>query len=109
MTPTLLLARRVSLRRLAPTIVLTAVSVAVFEAISRAYFPSLATSNADRYGLIGFAFSLFSWFFVHQVVVVLAALVGAVLDEVRAGPAIESTEVAVEPQPAPAQGPTMPR
>lgn len=109
LTPTLLLARRVSIQRLAPTIALTAASVAVFEVISRAYFPSLATSNAERYGLIGFAFSLFSWFFVHQLVVVLAALVGAVLDEVRAGPAIEMPEAPGEPQPAPAQPPTVPR
>lgn len=82
-TPTLLLARRIPLRRLVPTIVLTAVAVAVFEAVSRLYFPAIATNNAERYGLIGFAFSLFSWFFVNQTIVVLAALVGAVLDEVR--------------------------
>jgi membrane protein len=82
-TPTLLLARHVPLRRLVPTIVLTAVGVAIFEAASRLYFPAIATNNAERYGLIGFAFSLFSWLFINQTVVVLAALLGAVLDQVR--------------------------
>ena len=82
LTPTLLLARRIPLRRLMPTIVLTATAVAAFELVSCDDFPSLATTNAQRYGLIGFAFSLFSWFFIHQVVVV-AGLVGAVVDQAR--------------------------
>ena len=60
LTPMLLLARRVPLRRMAPTIVLTAVAIAVFDAVSRHYFPPIATENAERYGLIGFAFSLCS-------------------------------------------------
>lgn len=85
----LLLGRRVSLRRLAPSIAMTALAVAAFEAVSRLYFPELASTNAERYGLIGFAFSLFSWFFVHQVVVVLAGLLGAVVDEVLGVPAAE--------------------
>lgn len=84
-TPSVLLARRIPLSRLVPTIGLTMVSVGVFDAVSRTYFPAIATSNAERYGLIGFAFSLFSWFFINQAVVVIAALVGAVVDEVRRG------------------------
>lgn len=82
-TPGLLVARRVSAMRLAPTIFLTMAGVGLFDLVSRAYFPSIATSNAERYGLVGFAFSLFSWFFANQTIVVLAALVGAVLDEAR--------------------------
>jgi membrane protein len=82
-TPMLLLARRVPFRRMAPTIVLTAVAIAVFDAVSRLYFPSIATENAERYGLIGFAFSLLGWFFINQTVVVTSALLGAVLDELR--------------------------
>lgn len=83
LTPMLLLAHRVPFRRMAPTIVLTAVAIAVFDAVSRHYFPSIATENAERYGLIGFAFSLLSWFFINQTVVVIAALLGAVFDELR--------------------------
>ena len=83
LTPTLLLARRIPIRRLTPTIVLTAAAIAIFDAVSRAYFPSIATENAERYGLIGFAFSLLSWFFINQTLVVVAALLGAVFDELR--------------------------
>jgi membrane protein len=97
MTPTLLLARRVDPRRLAPTIILTVVAVTTFEIVSRVYFPTLATGNAERYGLIGFAFSLFSWFFVNQTIVVLAALLGAVVDEARRGPAPSAAGLATPP------------
>lgn len=81
-TPSMLLARRITFRRLLPSIVLTVIAVTLFDVVSRGYFPTIATSNAERYGLIGFAFSLFTWFFVNQAVVVLAAFVGAFADEV---------------------------
>lgn len=61
LTPTLLLVGRVGVRRLVPTMVLAAIAVAVLEAVSRMCFPGMATANAERHGLIGFAFSLFSW------------------------------------------------
>jgi uncharacterized BrkB/YihY/UPF0761 family membrane protein len=66
-------------------ILMTRTAVVVFGVSGRMVFPSLVTENAERYGLIGMAFSLFSWFFVNQTIVVLAALVGAVIHEHRPG------------------------
>jgi hypothetical protein len=44
--------------------------------------PELVTHNTARYGLIGFTFSLVSWLFSGAVLVVSAAILGALLDRI---------------------------
>ena len=45
------------------------------------YVPILVTWSADKYGLIGVAFSIQSWLLATAFVVVIGAVVGAVTSE----------------------------
>jgi uncharacterized BrkB/YihY/UPF0761 family membrane protein len=54
---------------------------ALLGAASGIYVPLLLTWSADRYGLIGVAFSLQSWLLAAAFVVVIGAVVGAVASE----------------------------
>jgi membrane protein len=86
-TPYVLLGRRVRARRLMPTALATGVALGVLAVGSDVVMPELVTHNTARYGLIGFTFSLVSWLFSGAVLVVSAAILGALLDRpVRAGP-----------------------
>jgi len=84
-TPYVLLGRRVRPRRLLPTALATGVALGVLADGSDLVMPELVTHNTARYGLIGFTFSLVSWLFSGAVLVVSAAILGALLD--RAGAA----------------------
>jgi membrane protein len=86
-TPYLLLGRRISLRELLPTALLTGAALLVFAIGSDVVMPDLVSHNADRYGLIGLTFSLVTWLFSGAVLVVSAAILGALLDRriVRSG------------------------
>jgi len=84
-TPYVLLGRRVRPRRLLPTALATGVALGVLAVGSDLVMPELVTHNTARYGLIGFTFSLVSWLFSGAVLVVSAAILGALLD--RAGAA----------------------
>lgn len=76
-TPYLLLGRRVSRRRLWPTAILSAVGLGMLTIVAPLYFPRIATSSTEHYGLIGFTFSFFSYLFASAMVTVGAGIVGA--------------------------------
>ena len=80
-TPYLLLAGRVRYRALLPTALLTAASLGIASAVSAIYMPNAITTSAERYGLVGVAFTFVSWLIGISVVVVVAAAIGAVTAE----------------------------
>jgi membrane protein len=77
----ILLAGRVRPRLLAVGGLLTAVGFAVLRRLSAFYLPSLVASNQRQFGLLGVAFTLFSWLSACSFIIVVATLVGAVLAE----------------------------
>jgi hypothetical protein len=79
-TPYVLLGRRIPARRLVGTAVVTGAALFVLAVGSDVVMPDLVTRNTARYGLIGFTFSLVSWLFSAAVLVVSAAILGALLD-----------------------------
>lgn len=78
-TPYLLLAQRVPWQRLVPTGVLTALATTGLGIASLVYMPTVVSTNASRYGLIGVAFALVSWLFAYCCAVIGAVVLGAVL------------------------------
>lgn len=84
-TPYVLLGRRVGWRRLLPTAVISAGSIVVFGVGSAIALPRIITHNTERYGYIGFAFSLVTWLFCGAVVIIAAAVLGAQLDRSMRG------------------------
>jgi membrane protein len=84
-TPYILLGRRVSRHRLVPTAVLSGAGALVLGIGSAIVMPGLVSRNTDRYGLIGFTFSLVSWLFAAALLVISAAILGALLDPDRRG------------------------
>ena len=68
-------------RRLLPGATVSAVLGALLAAASGIYVPVLLTWSADKYGLIGVAFSIQSWLLAASFVVVVGAVVGAVASE----------------------------
>jgi membrane protein len=79
-TPMILLGR-LDWRRLVPGAASSAVLGALAGVASAIYVPVLMTWSADRYGLIGIAFSMQSWLLVVGFVAVVGAVVGAVVSE----------------------------
>jgi membrane protein len=79
LTPYILLGGRVPSRRLFATGILTAVALTVFSVLSRVYMPTVMSTDASRYGLIGAAFGIVSWLFASAVVLIGSATTGAVL------------------------------
>jgi membrane protein len=77
----ILLGGRVRLRLLVAGGLLTAVGFAVLRRLSAFYLPDLVASNQQQYGLLGVAFTLFSWLSASAFVIVVATVVGAVLAE----------------------------
>ena len=77
----ILLGGRVSPRLLAAGGLLTAVGFAVLRRLSAIYLPTVVISNQQQYGLLGVAFTLFSWLSAAAFVIVVATVVGAVLAE----------------------------
>jgi hypothetical protein len=91
-TPFVLLGRRVRARRLLPTALATGVALGVLAVGSDVVMPELVTQNTARYGLIGLKFSLVTWLFSGAVLVVSAAILGALLERTQgAGPRSAST------------------
>jgi membrane protein len=84
----ILLGGRVRPRLLAAGGLLTAVGFAVLRRLSAFYLPTVVVSNQQQYGLLGVAFTLFSWLSACAFVIVVATVVGAVLaeDTGRRGP-----------------------
>lgn len=79
-TPYVLLGRRIPPRRLLVTGLASGVGLAVLAVGSDLIMPDLVTHNTARYGLIGLTFSLVSWLFSAAVLVVCAAILGALAD-----------------------------
>jgi membrane protein len=79
-TPSILLGA-IDWRRLAPGAAVSGLLGVLLSVASGIYVPILMTWSADRYGLIGIAFSLQSWLLVGGFVVVIGAVVGAVTNE----------------------------
>ena len=77
----ILLAGRVRPRLLAAGGLLTAVGFAMLRRLSAFYLPNLVTSNQQQFGLLGVAFTLFSWLSTCALVIVVATVIGAVLAE----------------------------
>jgi membrane protein len=77
----ILLAGRVRPRRLAAGGLLTAVGFAILRRLSAFYLPTLVATNQQQYGLLGVAFTLFSWLSASAFIIVVATVVGAVLAE----------------------------
>jgi membrane protein len=70
-------------RRLVPGAIVSAVLGSLLGAASAVYVPVLLTWSANRYGLIGIAFTLQSWLLTAAFVIVIGAVVGAVASEHR--------------------------
>jgi membrane protein len=77
----ILLGGRVRPRLLVAGGLLTAVGFAVLRRPSALYLPTLVASNQQQYGVLGVAFTLFSWLSAAAFVIVVATVVGAVLAE----------------------------
>ena len=77
----ILLAGRVRPRLLAVGGLLTAVGFASLRRLSAFYLPSLVASNQQQFGLLGVAFTLFSWLSACSFIIVVATVIGAVLAE----------------------------
>jgi len=68
-------------RRLLPGALVSAVLGALLGAASGIYMPIVLTWSADKYGLIGIAFSIQSWLLAASFVVVVGAVIGALASE----------------------------
>jgi membrane protein len=77
----ILLGGRVRLRLLAAGGLLTTVGFTVLRRLSAIYLPTLVASNQQQYGLLGVAFTLYSWLSACAFIIVVATVVGAVLAE----------------------------
>jgi membrane protein len=77
----ILLGGRVRLRLLAAGGLLTTVGFTVLRRLSAFYLPILVASNQQQYGLLGVAFTLYSWLSACAFIIVVATVVGAVLAE----------------------------
>jgi membrane protein len=84
---------RVRPRLLAAGGLLTAAGFAVLRRLSAFYLSTVVTSNQQQFGLLGVAFTLFSWLSAAAFVIVVATVVGAVLaeDPGRLGPLIRAS------------------
>jgi membrane protein len=69
--------------RLVPGALVSGVLGALLGVASGIYVPILMAWSAERYGLIGIAFTLQSWLLVFSFVIVIGAVVGAVVTEAR--------------------------
>lgn len=75
----ILLAGRVRARLVAASGFLTAVGFAILRRLAAIYLPGLVATNQQQFGLLGVAFTLFSWLSVCAFVIVVATVIGAVL------------------------------
>ena len=80
-SPYVLLGRQVAPRRLLPTAILGAVALGAVTAVAPLYLPGVASASARSYGLVGFAFAFVTWLFVQALLIVGAAVAGAVIGE----------------------------
>jgi membrane protein len=79
LTPYVILARRMSWRRLVPQAVLAAIGMAALRAGSAIYMPRALSSAAKQFGSIGLAFTFVGWLFAAALVLTTTAAIGATL------------------------------
>ncbi|HYB28919.1 MAG TPA: hypothetical protein VEF89_20070 [Solirubrobacteraceae bacterium] len=79
--PYVVLGRQVAPRRLLPTAIAAAVALGAVAAVAPLYLPEVASASARSYGLVGFAFAFLTWLFVQALLIVGAAVAGAVIGE----------------------------
>jgi membrane protein len=72
---------RVRPRLIAVGGLLTAVGFATLRRLSAVYLPNLVATNQEQFGVLGVAFTPFSWLSACALVVVVATVVGAVVAE----------------------------
>jgi membrane protein len=82
-TPYVLLGKRVSWRRLLPTAAATGSALLALGVGSAIVLPRIISHNTERYGYIGFAFSMVSWLFTGTVVIIAAAVLGRLVTAER--------------------------
>lgn len=80
-TPYLLLGRRLNLRRLLPTAVLSAVGATGVGVWTAVWLPHTITSSARQFGIIGIGFAMLAWLVAAGGVLVAAASGGAVISD----------------------------
>ena len=80
-TPMILLRGRVAMRLLVPGAVVSGALMTVLAYASAVYMPIVLENAAERYGLIGIAFSLQGWLLTLAIAIVAGAVVGGVLSE----------------------------
>jgi membrane protein len=80
-TPMILLGGRVTMRLLVPGAVVSGALMTALAFASAVYMPILIENAAQRYGLIGIAFSLQGWLLTLAIAIVAGAVVGGVLSE----------------------------
>jgi membrane protein len=97
----MLLAGRVRPRLVAVGGLLTAVGFAALRRLAALYLPDLVAGNQQQFGLLGVAFTLFSWLSACAFVIVVATVVGAVLadDPGRLGRFIRTPNVGTSSSP----------
>lgn len=90
-SPWFLLSGRVSIRRLLPGSLLTALGTVVLLNVSQLVVPGQITEQVDEYGLIGATFVLSIWLLVFSAIVFGAGLAGAILVERRDEKSVRGT------------------
>jgi membrane protein len=75
----ILLAGRVRARLVAAGGLLTALGFTILRRLAAFYLPGLVVNNQQQFGLLGVAFTLFSWLSACAFVIVVATVIGAVL------------------------------
>ncbi len=73
----LLLSRRIPIRRLLPGAIVIAAGSAILSLYSALWMPRVIENNATRYGIIGITFALLTWLIVVGTCLVVAAVVSA--------------------------------
>jgi membrane protein len=81
LTPMILLGGRVATRLLVPGAVASGALMTALAYASAVYMPIVLENAAQRYGLIGIAFSLQGWLLTLAIAIVAGAVVGGVLSE----------------------------
>jgi hypothetical protein len=80
-TPGILLGGRVPWRNLLPTAAVTGGAMLALGIGSAIVMPGVLSHNTERYGLIGFTFSIVSWLFGAALVVIASAVLGRLIDQ----------------------------
>ena len=87
----LLLSRRIPIRRLLPGSIVIAAGSAILTLYSALWMPRLIENNATRYGIIGITFALLTWLILVGLCLVVAAVISAEIGGAprHAGPAAD--------------------